>query len=145
MRGINRSRRGLLFGPREAGCWEFVLGLGWLCTLVTVLLAWLSGNSALRQIAGTFFCIALSTTLLLLSLAQSCWVSERWPSIPDVCYQVSGWLLIASLFSPFLAGLTGQVWIARWGMLYLLGMVALLLLSLLLRIVLSIWERASGK
>ena len=145
MRGINRSRRGLLFGPREAGCWEFVLGLGWLFTLVTGLLAWLTGNSALRHIAGTFFCIALSTTLLLLSLAQSFWVSERWPSIPDFCYQILGWLLIASIFSPLLARLTDQAWIVNWGVLYLLGMLTLLLLSLLLRIGLSFWERASGK
>lgn len=109
--------------------------------MVTGLLAWLTGNSAIRQIAGMFFCLALSTTLLLLSVAQYVWVSERWPSIPDGCYQVAVWLVIASIFSPLLAGLTGQVWIVNWGMLYLLGMLALLLL----RIVLSFWERASGK
>lgn len=145
MRGSNRSRRGLLFGPREAGCWEFVLGLGWKCTLVTGLLAWLTGNFVIRQIAGMFFCLSLSTTLLLLSMAQYVWVSERWPSIPDVCYQVAVWLVIVSIFSPLLARLTGQIWIVNWGMLYLLGMLTLLLLSLLLRIVLSFWERASGR
>ena len=145
MRRLNHSRRGLLSGPREGGCWAFLLAQAFLCTLVTGALASITESSVLKTLAEMFLGEAVSITLLLLSLAQSSWVEERWPRIPNACYQLPGWLLVASVLSLVVGNLTGQAWIVHWAIAYVLGMLALLLLSLPLRIVLSLWDRARGK
>ncbi|MBX3171206.1 MAG: hypothetical protein KF760_27605 [Candidatus Eremiobacteraeota bacterium] len=62
---------GLLFGPREGGCWEFLLCQAWLSGLAASAVAWFTGSRWIWEIARGFLSEAVVITLLLASVAQA--------------------------------------------------------------------------
>ncbi len=131
----------MLFGPREAGCWEFLLLQAWGFCLIAGAIGWFSGNPVAWKVARGFFAEAFLLTLFLVSVAQSFWVEERFPQIPDRCSELVGYLFVGSLLSlfvgPILQAPVLSV-IAGGGFAFLF---AQLLFSVVLRLCLFAWGR----
>ena len=140
-----RGNLGLLFGPRESGCWEFLLAQAWGFCLITAAIGWFSGSQVAWKVSRSFLFEGLGITLLLLSVAQVCWVGERFPQIPGGCYNALFYLLVGSSLGMILAGVISSpdlAAVAFGGLTFLLGV---LLLSVLTRILLAIWQRLRGR
>lgn len=136
---MRNRRQGLLFGPREAGCWEFLLGQAWLCALASGAAAYAIRAPALISVAIGFGGEAIGLSLFLLMFAQLFWLEERFPGIPDWCLQVWGWLpplvILGLPLRHFFPGLGGGLLTLAVVWLLLLG------LSLALRLLLRLWDQ----
>lgn len=138
---MRSKRRGLLFGPREAGCWTFLLQQAWLSFAATAGLAWFFPNYLTVGIAAFFMSEALGLTLFLAVVAQLFWASETLNWIPDVFYQILGWLFLVMMLCPLAYALMPNQ-IARplmLGILCLFGM--LLVISLIIRAIMALRDR----
>lgn len=141
---MRSTRRGLLFGPREAGCWTFLLWQSWLCSAVSAGLAWLYPHKLLFEICLSFFSEAAALSLFLLVVAQVFWAEERLKWVPDWFYQLLGWLFLLMMGCP-IAGLITSIELfldVFRGLILLYA--SLLSLSLILRLLLSVVDRWRG-
>ena len=134
---MGRGNRGLLFGPREAGCWQTLLTQAFSCGLLAAALGWWTGNRAAWHIAGSFLSEGLAIVLLLTSAAQLFWLEERFPRVPLAWI---GYSVPAALALLVVGGVCGQVLLAQLGLALLALMLGLLLLSIALRLVLALWD-----
>ena len=139
---MRSKRRGLLFGPREGGCWTFLLQQAWLSFAATAGLAWFFQTPLLVGLATAFFSEAIGLTLFLAVVAQLFWAGDELTWIPDQFYQLLGLLFVLMLLCPLgdrvLAnGVFPQL---AFAIFCLLG--CLLILSLLLRAVMSLRKKS---
>ncbi len=138
---MRSNRRGLLFGPREAGCWTFLLQQAWLSCAATAGLAWFFPNPLMVSIAAFFMSEALGLTLFLVAVAQLYWACHTLDWIPDAFYQILGWLFLVMIPCPLAHALMPNQ-IAMPLMLGILSLFGLLLaISLIIRAVMALRDR----
>lgn len=139
---MRNRRRGLLFGPREAGCWHVLLTQAWLCAVIAGVAAHFTKFVWVQQLALMFASEAVGLTLFLLSVAQAFWFEERFPSLGWLL-QVVGYVFLGTMLCLMVLPLfpaLGQV------IAYLLQfLLASLGLSLLLRIVSWVMDQFQGQ
>ena len=123
---IHKARLGLLFGPREAGCWQALISQAWLSTLVAGAAAYFTGNSWLRSLAELFLMEATLLSLFLLAVAQLFWLEDRFSNVPAWCWQVFWFLGLGQILCLLLA-LLRPVSLGLFAFLLLCLMVSLLL------------------
>ena len=141
---MRSSKRGLLFGPREAGCWSFLLWQSWLCSAVSAGLSWLYPHKLLFEICLSFFSEAAALSLFLLVVAQVFWAEERLKWVPNWFYQLLGCLFLLMMACPIVVVITSiDLFLDVFRALFLL-FASLLVLSLILRLLLSVVDRWRG-
>lgn len=138
---MRRANRGLLFGPREAGCWEFLLAQAWSCFLLAAAIGWFTGSLVAWRVASSFFAEGTLLVLLLVSVAQLCWVEERFPRIPGICLQLTGLMVPGFVLFTFAHALSSIPLLALLAFACLAIYGGLLLLSILVRLSLALWDR----
>ena len=134
VRPVRHCNRGLLFGPREAGCWEFLVFQAFSCGLVASVLGWATGNRTSRHLAGYFWAEGIAIVLLLTSVAQSRWLEERFPRFPQSWIRYS---VLVALWLLVTGGVCRNFPLLQLALGFLATMLGLLLFSVLLRLVLS--------
>lgn len=141
---VRRRNLGLLFGPREAGCWEFLLGQAWISCLVAAAIGWLAHSPVAWKVARGCFAEAMSITLLLTSVAQWVWLEERFPQIPDACFTTVGYMALAFFPLLFVNAFFSSPLLSLLALACFAIPLFLLVLSLLTRIFLALGERLRG-
>ena len=135
---MRHHNRGLLFGQREAGCCQFLLGQAFSFGLIAAVLGWATGNRTSWRLAGSFLAEGVAIVLLLASVAQSCWLEERFPRFPQ------GWIsysVLAAFGLLVTGGVCDNAPMLQLALGFLALMLGVLLLSMLLRLVLSFLAR----
>jgi hypothetical protein len=138
---MRSKRRGLLFGPREAGCWTFLLQQSWLSFAATAGLAWFFPTPLMVGIAAFFMSEALGLTLFLVVVAQLFWASYNLMWLPSGFYQILSWLFLVMMLCPLAHALMPNQ-IAMPLMLGIISLFGLLLaISLIIRAVMALRDR----